>query len=79
VLGIEQLECVSYGVVCGMFYCVDSEKTLINEDDHKDRELCILVVETRPRRFWKKIPLIYVQHSNYFMHFRHLFIKHIIQ
>ena len=31
-LGIGQLECVSYGVVCGVFYCVESEKALISED-----------------------------------------------
>ena len=34
-----------------MFYCVDGEKALINADDRQERELCILVVETRPERF----------------------------
>jgi hypothetical protein len=55
VLGIGQLECVSYGVVCGIFHCVDSEKTLINEEDRQERELHVelrmLVVETHLGRF----------------------------
>jgi hypothetical protein len=33
VLGIGQLKCVSYDVVCDMFYHVDCEKPLINEDN----------------------------------------------
>ena len=28
VLGIGQLECVLYGIVCSVFYCVDNEKAL---------------------------------------------------
>ena len=32
-LGIGQLQCVSFGIVCGMFYYVDNEKSLINKDD----------------------------------------------
>jgi hypothetical protein len=51
VLGIGQLECVSYDVVCGMFYCVDSEKALINEDDRQERELRGLVDNTHPGHF----------------------------
>ena len=54
--GIGQLECVSYGIVCGVFYCVDSDKALISEDDHQERELrvklCRFVVKTCPGRFW---------------------------
>jgi hypothetical protein len=54
-LGIGQLECVSHGVVCDMLCCVDSEKTLINEDDHQKLvlrdKLCKLVIVTRPGRF----------------------------
>ena len=49
-LGIEQLECVSYSVVYGVSYYVDSEKALINDDDRQERELrvklCRLIVET---------------------------------
>jgi hypothetical protein len=41
VLGIGQLECVSYRVLCGVFYYVDSEKALINVDDCQERELRI--------------------------------------
>lgn len=56
VLGIEQLECVSHGVVCGVFHCIDSEKVLISADDRQEREVHIglrkLVVETHPERFW---------------------------
>ena len=48
-LGIERLEYVSYGVVCGMFYCLDIEKALINADDCQECELhfelCRLVAE----------------------------------
>ena len=43
---------VSCGVVCGVFYCVDNKKALINEDDHEEREQRKLVVETRPGHFW---------------------------
>ena len=53
--GIGQLECVSYGIVCGMFYCVDNEKAMINEDDRQERELCVelrkLVVKTHLGHF----------------------------
>jgi hypothetical protein len=45
-LGIEQLECVSYDVMCGMVYCVDNVMALINEDDCQERELRTFVVET---------------------------------
>jgi hypothetical protein len=38
-LGIGQLECISYGVVCGVSYCVDSENAMISEDDFQEREL----------------------------------------
>ena len=54
--GIEQLECVSYGFVCGVFYCVDNEKALIKVDDRQECELhvrlCKLIVETCPGRSW---------------------------
>ena len=50
-LGIGQLECVSYDVVCGMFHCGDNEKVTINEDDRLKRQLHILVVETHLERF----------------------------
>jgi hypothetical protein len=54
-LGIGQLECVSYGVVYGVSYCVGSEKALISEDDRQEHELrvklCKLIVKTRPGRF----------------------------
>jgi hypothetical protein len=47
-LEIGQLECVSYGIMCDIFYCVDSEKVLISEDNRRERELhvqlCRLVV-----------------------------------
>ena len=56
VLGIGQLECVLYGVVCGMFYYVDNEKAMINKDDHQKHELHVelhrLVVETHLGHFW---------------------------
>jgi len=49
------LKCISYGVVCGMFYSVENEKVLISEDDHQKRKLHVelhkLVVETHLRRF----------------------------
>ena len=55
-IGIGRLKCDSYDVVCGVFYCVDGEKALINKDEHQDRKLHvklrILVVETRLGRFW---------------------------
>jgi hypothetical protein len=61
VLGIGQLEYVSYDVVCGMFYCVDCEKALINKDDRQIHELlvelCILIVESHPERFWNDLSL----------------------
>ena len=76
VLGIGQLECVSYDVVCGMFYCVDSEKVMINEDAPQDRELRVelrrLIVETHPGRYWNSFPLIYACRSNHFMCLRRL-------
>ena len=54
-LGIGQLECVSYGVVCGLFYCADNEKVLISEDNRQEQELCVqlcrLVIETHLRHF----------------------------
>ena len=33
------MECVLYGIVCSMFYCVDNEKALISVDDSQEREL----------------------------------------
>ena len=82
-LGVGRLECVSYGIVRGMFYCVDSEKVLISEDNRRERELyvqlCRLVVETHPGRFLNVFPLIYARCSNYFMIFMLLFIERIIQ
>ena len=49
-LGIGQLECLSCGVVCSMFYCVDFEEALINDDDRQKQELRVelrrLVIET---------------------------------
>ena len=51
-LELDTLEWISYGVVCGMFKCVESAKAMINEDDRQDRELrgelCRLVVEAHP-------------------------------
>ena len=69
-LGIGQLECVSHGIVCDMLCCVDSEKTMINEDDHQNLtlhdKLCKLIVVTRPGRFWDVFfPLIYPGHTYY--------------
>jgi len=32
-LGIGQLQCVSYDIVCDMFYCLDCKKALINKED----------------------------------------------
>jgi len=79
VLKIGRLECVSYGVVCAVFYCVDSEKTMINEDECQECELRKLVVETRLRQFWNVLFfLIYAHHSDYFRHFMGLFIKRLI-
>jgi hypothetical protein len=69
------MECVSYGVVCDVFYCVDSEKVLNNKDDCQERKLCvelhILIVETCPRRFWNVclFPLVYMCRYNYYMYF----------
>jgi hypothetical protein len=49
-LEIGQLECVSYELVCGVFYCVEGGKAPISEDDSQERELRVelrkLVVET---------------------------------
>jgi hypothetical protein len=54
-LKIGQLECVSHDIVYGMSYCVNSEETLINEDDSQERELRVklrrLIVKTRPGLF----------------------------
>jgi hypothetical protein len=80
-LEIGQLGCVSYELVCGVFYCVESGKAPISEDDSQERELRVelhkLVVETSPGRFWNFFLLIYV-HSNYFMRFMRLFIERLI-
>ena len=50
------MECVSYGVVCGVFYCVDSENAIFSEYDNLEHELrvklFIVVVKTRLGRFW---------------------------
>lgn len=56
-----------------MFYCVDSEKALINEDDPQEREL---IVEMHPWRFWNVFFLLI--HARRFRHFRRLFIEHLI-
>ena len=60
-LGIGQLECVSYDVVYGMFHCVDCENAMINKDDHQRHELRVelrkLVVETHLGRFWNGFSL----------------------
>ena len=81
-LGIGQLECVSYDIVCGMFHCVDCEKALINKDDCQKCELGIelrkLIVETHPGCFWNFFPLNYACRSNYFMCFMYLFIEYLI-
>ena len=54
-------ESVLYGVMCGMFHCVDCEKALINEDNRQERklriELCRLVVETHLGCFWNVFSL----------------------
>ena len=72
-LGIGQLECVSYDVVCGMFYCDDCEKALINKVDRQECklrvELCKPVIETHFGPFWEKNPLIYARRSNFFYAF----------
>ena len=81
VLGIGQLECVLYGVVCGMFYYVDNEKAMINKDDHQKRELlnCTYSLSRHILDiFGILFSLIYACRTNYFMHFMHLFIEHII-
>ena len=50
------LECISYGVVCGVLYCANNEKALINEDNCQEHETCvelhILIIQTRLGRFW---------------------------
>jgi hypothetical protein len=79
VLGIGRLECVPYGIVCGVFYGGDSEKDVICEDDHQDRQLRRLVIKTHPSVFEKiKKSQIYARRSLYIMRFRHLFIEHLI-
>ena len=40
-LEIGHLEFVSYGIVCGKFYCVDIEKALIDKHDSYVRKLRI--------------------------------------
>ena len=54
-LGIGQLNYVSYGIVYGVSYCVGSNKALINVDDRQECELrvklCRLIIESRLRRF----------------------------
>ena len=64
--------------LCGVFYCVDSEKVLISVDHCQERELLVelskCVVETRPGRFQNGFFfLIYAHCSNCFMRFIHLF------
>ena len=83
VLGIGQLKCVSYGIICGVLYCVDTEKALIGKDDRHERALHVelrrLVIETRPEGFWNFLfSLIYARCSNYFMHFVRLLIERLI-
>ena len=56
--GFGKLKCVSYGIVCGIFYCVDNEKAMIKEDDCHERELRKLIVETHLGRFLKFFFLI---------------------
>lgn len=60
-LGIGQVECVSYGVVYGVSYCVGSEKALINKDDCQERELRVKLCTHHLVTSWmflkKKIPL----------------------
>lgn len=83
VLEIGQLECVSHGVVCGVFHCIDSEKVLISVDDRQEREVHVglrrLVVETHPGRFQIFFfYLIYAHRSNCFVLLMSLFIECII-
>ena len=82
VLGIGKLECVSYGVVCDMFYCVDCEMALINEDDCQERDCALNCADSSSRHilgvFEKKIPLIYAHCSSYIMRCRHLFVECLI-
>ena len=55
-LRIGQLECVSYGVVCGVFYYVDIEKALISTDNSQECKLRVrlhkLVVKMCLGHFW---------------------------
>ena len=55
-LRIGQLECVSYGVVCGVFYYVDSEKALISTDNCQECQLRVglrkIIVEMLLGHFW---------------------------
>ena len=80
VLKIEQLECVSYDIVCGVFYCVDNEKARINANDCHERKLRVglrrLVIEMRLGHFQTVFfsLLNYARCSNCFMHFMRLFI-----
>jgi len=54
-LELEKTKCVSYGIVYGVSYYVDSEKAMISEDDRQERELCVklrrLIVESRLGHF----------------------------
>ena len=50
-LEVDSWSCVSYDVVCGMFYYVGCGKAPISEDDRQKRELRRLVVQTRLGRF----------------------------
>ena len=57
-LGIGQLERVSYGVVCGISYYVDTEKASISENDCQEHKLHMklhkLILETCLWRFFYK-------------------------
>jgi hypothetical protein len=54
-VGIGKTKCVSYGIVYGVSYYVDSEKAMISEDDRQERELCVklrrLIDESRLGHF----------------------------
>ena len=81
-LRIGQLECVSYGIVCGVLYYVDSEKVQISVGDRQERKLRVrlrrFVVDTHPMRFHIVIFLIYACHSNCFMQLLFIFIKRLL-
>ena len=42
-LGVGQLECISYDIVCGVSYCVDNEKALISEEDCQEHNIYLNV------------------------------------